>query len=471
MKICGNCNNEYSENEKKCPVCGSTVIKKIKNSNSGEEEYKRIKEEVDRKRKTRRNILIGGATIILLVVLVGLGSIFSYINNPQRKINKESKQLYTQSLQEINAGNYDDARMYLDQISSEWDEYEKVLSSYEQISAKEAEIRSAEKISEVTAAVTKYKEENNDEGVISVIEANMDDVSSDDSLMRAYSDAVDHYKSSTFTKADEYISENDYISAVSVLTTAQNIIGEDAEINKKVQETKLAEIKHKVAEYEASGDYAEAITYINDNMDVIGVDSEVLFDLSNCEQNYREQIILEAEESYEAEGYEGAISIINSGLAILENDDELLKEKEKYINLEPVLLSALQAYLGELYNPGIATDNMGNKYENCYLAFDRTDSATYDIGGEYQSLKATVAVTKADINSALYTNNYASIKILGDGKILYENSLIDPATKPFEIDVDITGVIDLEIEMTGKNTNLNYYDGLYLILGDAELCK
>ena len=44
MKICRNCNCEYADNEKKCPVCGSTAIKKIRNSNSGEEEYKRIQE-------------------------------------------------------------------------------------------------------------------------------------------------------------------------------------------------------------------------------------------------------------------------------------------------------------------------------------------------------------------------------------------------------------------------------------------
>ena len=133
------------------------------------------------------------------------------------------------------------------------------------------------------------------------------------------------------------------------------------------------------------------------------------------------------------------------------------------------LLSFLNPYMGELYSPGIASDNMGNSYANCFVAYGKKYSATYDIGGSYKNFKATVAVTKADVNTALHPSEYASLRILGDGELLYENNLLGVDTKPFDLDLDITGVIDLTIELEGKETNLNYYDGLYLILADAQL--
>ena len=42
MKICGYCNNEYDDKEKKCPVCDSTILKHTKNTTSAKAEYERI---------------------------------------------------------------------------------------------------------------------------------------------------------------------------------------------------------------------------------------------------------------------------------------------------------------------------------------------------------------------------------------------------------------------------------------------
>lgn len=159
----------------------------------------------------------------------------------------------------------------------------------------------------------------------------------------------------------------------------------------------------------------------------------------------------------------------DSETTISSNDDSGDSGDEVARQEEDTLLSFLHAYIGDLLSYGSVTDNMGNSYANNFIAYGGDYSATYDIGGKYSRFSATVAVTKAEVNTALFSDNYASLRIIGDGKVLYENALLGVDTKPFEIELDVTGVVDLTIEMSGKDTNLNYDTGLYLILADAML--
>ena len=94
MKICGYCNNEYDDKEKKCPVCDSTILKHTKNTTSAKAEYERIEQEIKIRRKKRSMILGIGVGAIAIIVVVIIISIVSFINNPQRAIDKEAKEKY-----------------------------------------------------------------------------------------------------------------------------------------------------------------------------------------------------------------------------------------------------------------------------------------------------------------------------------------------------------------------------------------
>ena len=109
MKICGYCNNEYNDAEPKCPVCGSTLLKHNKHSDPAEAELKRIKDEIERKRKSRGLIVGIGAAVIVLAVVIAIFSIVGYVTDPQRDIAKEANELVSQAEQQINDGNFDEA--------------------------------------------------------------------------------------------------------------------------------------------------------------------------------------------------------------------------------------------------------------------------------------------------------------------------------------------------------------------------
>ena len=135
---------------------------------------------------------------------------------------------------------------------------------------------------------------------------------------------------------------------------------------------------------------------------------------------------------------------------------------------ETVKLYDLHAYLGELNKGTVVTDNMGNTYNKAIKVFSDEKSATYDIGGKYSLLSGTVAVTKADQDNDFDRNKRGYIRIYGDGNLLWEDADLNTATKPYDMSVDITGVTDLKVEMSGFSVNL-MMDCMAVIFDDVTL--
>ena len=304
---------------------------------------------------------------------------------------------------------------------------------------------------EVLAKVQEYESEKDYAGAVTYIRENVADVSRDSEIKATYENSVKKYKTDVLEKTEEYVKAGDYSAAKSVLNTCKKIIGTDSEIDKKLSEVGKKEILAKVQEYESAEDYAGAITLINDNMNIIGTDSEILIKLSACEDSFRNQIINNAQNVYDENGCEAAIDEINKGLAVLKEDEEFLKEKATYEEMRPVKLASLSPYVGGLdytKNNLVYYDNMGNMYSDCFYAYNnsvgRYDYAVYDIGMKYNVLKATVAVTKKGSNDQL-----GYIKIYGDQQLLWEDRALSITTKPYSIEVDVSGVTDLRIEMNG----------------------
>lgn len=458
MKICGYCNNEYDEKEVKCPVCGSKLLKHTKGAEAAADEYRRIEEEIKKKRRSRSMILGVCAGALVLIVLIAIISVVNYFNNPQRNIDKEAKKLYEVAVQQIKDGNFDGAIDTLDEINESWSDYNKV------------EGKKVEAVKgQLTNTIAQYEESGDYESIITYINKNVEDINTDPDIKDIYNESVLKYKKDVMDTVNTYVESNNYSAAMSVLTTASGIIGADEEIEMKMSDIAKQNILVTVLEYKQNGDFASAIRYINENLEIIGNNSEILIELSDCEEQFRNQTIEDAKDAYENVGYEKAVEKINSGLSVLPDDEELVKLRKKYEALAPVYLRELSPYIGELLQYDYAKDNMGNTYQNCFLTFSNKKEATYDIGMKYKTFEAVVAVTKAEVNTALFNNNYASVRIKGDGKVLYENTMLSTETKPFEISLDVSGVTDLTIEIKGKDTNLNYDNGLYVIMADAKL--
>ena len=462
MKVCGYCNNEYNDAEPKCPVCGSTLLRHNKTSNSAEAELVRIKDEIRKKRKTRSLIISIGAAVVLLSIIVAIICLVNYATDPQRDINKEAHEYYLQAEQLVDEGKYDEAIDILNRISPNWDNFYLV-----------GDLRTAAVRNQLTSTLAGYESSGDYEMVIEYISNNVENIESDPEIKAIYDDSVAKYKESALKKADEYVSTGNYDAAKSILTTASRIIGEDYEINDKLLTVNRFEILSTATEYKNNGEYSSAIVYINERLEIVGTDSDILLVLSECENEYRKTVISKAASIYQSSGYQAALAEINAGLAVMPNDSELLSEQAAYQACEPMSLFALEAYSYNDYKPFYETnvkDILGNTYSTAMRGWTSMSDgggsvAVYDIGAKYNKLTGTIIVSEDDKGD----DGAATIQIYGDDILLYENSSITSDTKSFSVEIDISNVTDLKFVLCSSKSWMS--DHVSAIICDVMLQK
>lgn len=136
-------------------------------------------------------------------------------------------------------------------------------------------------------------------------------------------------------------------------------------------------------------------------------------------------------------------------------------------NTEGMKLSRLHSYVGDLDVENIM-DNMENAYVDAFVAGSNEESATYDIGMRYRTLKGIVAVEKGDQDSDFDRDRCGYIQVYGDGTLLWEDTKINTSSKPYEMSVDISEVTDLKIVMSGFPINLSW-DHISVIFANVTL--
>ena len=140
----------------------------------------------------------------------------------------------------------------------------------------------------------------------------------------------------------------------------------------------------------------------------------------------------------------------------------------------PVDLTSLTPYFEgviDVFTDGIR-DTMGNTYRTGMRGYMSTSDSSrfdcfhiWDIGCQYNTLTATGIIREEDKGSRCE----GCYRIYGDGILLYERYNIGSTTKPYSIEVDITGVTDLKIEMYGEG-NMGT-GGMDSVLVDVMLHK
>ena len=109
-------------------------------------------------------------------------------------------------------------------------------------------------------------------------------------------------------------------------------------------------------------------------------------------------------------------------------------------------------------------DKLGNNYTNCIeyfggadlyaggnvTTFDKRD--TYVLGGKYTTFSATIFVPEArssfwdrEINDEDKSRGSFTVRIFGDGRLLYQSPLMISTQYPVPVEVDISGVDQLSI--------------------------
>lgn len=217
--------------------------------------------------------------------------------------------------------------------------------------------------------------------------------------------------------------------------------------------------------YIASGDYKTLIILINSNVDNIDSDSEIKRIYQNVVGNYREQVLGDAKIAFEYEGYESALSIINTGLSVLNEDTALQAERDFYSEYIPVDLTSLTPYAseGKMRATANIEDLFGNTYSTGFssnyeheysFAYKFNSYCIWDLESKYTKLTFVAGIIDDNWQDYFYPGK---VQVYGDDILLYEKSDITFTTKPTAtIEVDISGVTDLRIELYGSSHACTY---------------
>ncbi|MBR6807451.1 MAG: NPCBM/NEW2 domain-containing protein [Clostridia bacterium] len=107
-------------------------------------------------------------------------------------------------------------------------------------------------------------------------------------------------------------------------------------------------------------------------------------------------------------------------------------------------------------------DVFSTKHYHCIRIEKNFTSAdgTYDLSAKFNTFSATIY--------GLGDGESGSLKIYADGVCVFSDTSIDPNTRPFQITLDVTGVMDLKFEMIQY---YNSYIGECFGLSDVYIQK
>lgn len=440
------------------------------------ESEKRAFEE-KQKAKVRGIIIAAVSAVAVIAVVIGI------ISNS----NKSSS--YNQAMELYSKGQYEEAREIFNDLGDYSDaaSYVSTIDSF-----------LAEKESKYEKGIGYYEKGAYSECITSLVDIS-DYLDSKDYIEKSveaiYQQATEYYEAGNFEQAKELLgkipdSSSKKMDAELLLADIEEII---------IEQTNAANYEQAISYYDngdyetaqrlfmSLGNYEDSATYLSaigtsyykqatdlfnqkqyvqcgDILQYIDTAEEwieyaLAVELKGVVANiYKESVAIEAKNICRSEGYSAMVAYVNEKIcSILANDEaNLLKEE---CTVKVISLSDLAPYYKTGNGVSIETDEkdtMGNTYSYA-LKGDESEvpwakfvesSWTYDIGGEYCFFTATVAVR----NTSGQNFETGKIKIYGDNVLLWSDENIGANTKPYPIQVDISGVTDLKFELYGCGT-------------------
>ncbi len=292
-----------------------------------------------------------------------------------------------------------------------------------------------------------------------------------DNVMAETSLAIENYSSvkeeigvsilskTSFMAGQELEQLKNYVDAVSEYakvvakdsnyTEAQNAMDRCTAEAKKI-------VLDKAASLVSKGEFVEAIDALEEFDDKIPNDNEILAKMTVYQKTYVSNVLEQAEKLFvnPESDWAASLGVVNAALQHLPFDESLISERDYYFSFSPASVYDMNKLKGSAHDEDTMTDIYGNTYEKCFVAYGTSTDVSYYLNGNYNKFEATL-FCYSDSNS--YIN--AKLIIYGDEKILYQKlSIKDNATKPTNIEIDVTGVSELRIEFR-KQDNGNAITG------------
>ncbi len=269
----------------------------------------------------------------------------------------------------------------------------------------------------------------------------------------SYSEGTEKFNSAKYIEAIEkleFVRSDDcnYDSAQSMIDQSKESYKEEVlvEFNSKIDNDELI----------------EGVKFLKESMSILNDDAKIISLMEQYEKEFTDEVIKQAKSACinVATDWEAAVKIIKQAQQHLPDNEILQKQREHYEQYEPVSLFDMHLLSkSQNFQLSTVTDNIGNTYENA-MAFSESGRIKSFYNGEdvsnpmesvhildkkYNVLKFTVAVGEYGEGYNPHSGCDMTIRIYGDGKKIYDAGDLKGSTRPFEAEVDVTGVSDLKV--------------------------
>ncbi len=296
-------------------------------------------------------------------------------------------------------------------------------------------------------------------------------IEKDDNYENAQSqieESQDKYIEVADQQAQIYIDDEKYLKAIEVYESAQKVY-DDGSIDGKIADIKesyKASLEATALEYENSKEWGSAISTYETLYDYFK-DESYQVNITDVTNKCINAAIEEAEQ-YLSEGNTADAKVaIQTAKIHVGDDNELEDEITRIESFEPVSLMDLDTFYEDTHLCDIYdwdeddADNLGNSYEKgieIFTGLGRIDyeaTLSYMINGEYDTLNGSY-VLHQDCKDYIDEINENQIFIYGDDKLLYTSGNLKGGVTPEDINIDISGVLELKIVFKGYHPGYNY---------------
>lgn len=215
-----------------------------------------------------------------------------------------------------------------------------------------------------------------------------------------------------------------------------------------------------VTQYWQNAEYVQALILLK-NSSIISEDVEILYQQYSNE--YSNNLLIQVESLIDEGNNNQAIELLKEG-ADLVSDNSIINDKLNSIrNIKSELLSTLTPVSGEIEYVWDSSkrDNYGNTYSSgicLHQNYDKPAHVVYSLDGKYTTISGKFVLEEksknTDGNYVLYVYSLEG----GNMTLIYESQVLATATRPIDIEINVTDVMDIVIEVYDSDKGSNNAD-------------
>ena len=158
-----------------------------------------------------------------------------------------------------------------------------------------------------------------------------------------------------------------------------------------------------------------------------------------------------------------ALEILKGGAELVYDKSIISNKISSILNAKSELLSNLTPVSGEVEYVWDSSkrDNYGNKYSSgicLHQNYDKPAHVVYSLDGKYTMLTGKFVLEEKSKNTDGKYVLYVYSLVDGNMTLLYESKVLTTATRPIDVEINVTGVMDIVVEVYDPKKESNNAD-------------